>query len=125
MTHSFPPLRYSDLVDLAGLDCGHPGAPARDWRAPPSLRPAVSEGRADRYRHHPCRRPARVGGQPPARRGRAAADRADRRGRDLAVAALRPAARRRSEEHTSELQSLMRISYAVFCLNKQINNITL
>src|SRR3546814_1907249 len=26
---------------------------------------------------------------------------------------------RRSEEHTSELQSLMRISYAVFCLNKQ------
>src|SRR3546814_7938673 len=24
----------------------------------------------------------------------------------------------RSEEHTSELQSLMRISYAVFCLNK-------
>src|SRR3546814_7767769 len=27
-----------------------------------------------------------------------------------------PAARLRSEEHTSELQSLMRISYAVFCL---------
>src|SRR3546814_1658523 len=32
----------------------------------------------------------------------------------------------RSEEHTSELQSLMRISYAVFCLkkNKNNNNIT-
>src|SRR3546814_5838081 len=27
----------------------------------------------------------------------------------------------RSEEHTSELQSLMRISYAVFCLNKKHN----
>src|SRR3546814_2854646 len=27
--------------------------------------------------------------------------------------------RRRSEEHTSELQSLMRISYAVFCLKKK------
>src|SRR3546814_6080465 len=27
----------------------------------------------------------------------------------------------RSEEHTSELQSLMRISYAVFCLKKNIN----
>src|SRR3546814_9526035 len=27
----------------------------------------------------------------------------------------------RSEEHTSELQSLMRISYADFCLNKQTN----
>src|SRR3546814_966109 len=28
----------------------------------------------------------------------------------------------RSEEHTSELQSLMRISYAVFCLKKKTNN---
>src|SRR3546814_3662221 len=28
----------------------------------------------------------------------------------------------RSEEHTSELQSLMRISYAVFCLKKQNQN---
>src|SRR3546814_6513318 len=34
--------------------------------------------------------------------------------------ARRPLAR--SEEHTSELQSLMRISYAVFCLKKQILN---
>src|SRR3546814_9394279 len=31
----------------------------------------------------------------------------------------------RSEEHTSELQSLMRISYAVFCLNKKIMTITI
>src|SRR3546814_6912384 len=40
----------------------------------------------------------------------------------LRLAALqgnRPA--QRSEEHTSELQSLMRISYAVFCLKKQKN----
>src|SRR3546814_3527382 len=29
---------------------------------------------------------------------------------------------RRSEEHTSELQSLMRISYAVFCLKKKKNS---
>src|SRR3546814_6411653 len=29
----------------------------------------------------------------------------------------------RSEEHTSELQSLMRTSYAVFCLKKKKNNI--
>src|SRR3546814_5349768 len=29
----------------------------------------------------------------------------------------------RSEEHTSELQSLMRISYAVFCLKKKRNHI--
>src|SRR3546814_7541428 len=33
--------------------------------------------------------------------------------------ALIASARRRSEEHTSELQSLMRISYAVFCLKKK------
>src|SRR3546814_9983935 len=30
-----------------------------------------------------------------------------------------PFGHRRSEEHTSELQSLMRISYAVFCLKKK------
>src|SRR3546814_3516761 len=30
--------------------------------------------------------------------------------------------RERSEEHTSELQSLMRISYAVFCLQKKKNS---
>src|SRR3546814_2123369 len=29
----------------------------------------------------------------------------------------------RSEEHTSELQSLMRISYAVFCLKKKTNHV--
>src|SRR3546814_7695222 len=34
----------------------------------------------------------------------------------------RPSKSKRSEEHTSELQSLMRISYAVFCLKK--NNST-
>src|SRR3546814_3801422 len=34
----------------------------------------------------------------------------------------RSAGRTRSEEHTSELQSLMRISYAVFCLTKKKNN---
>src|SRR3546814_7554740 len=33
-------------------------------------------------------------------------------------------ARNRSEEHTSELQSLMRISYAVFCLKKKKQSIT-
>src|SRR3546814_4937401 len=37
------------------------------------------------------------------------------------VEALREAVADRSEEHTSELQSLMRISYAVFCLKKKNN----
>src|SRR3546814_8503226 len=35
----------------------------------------------------------------------------------------RQQASRRSDEHTSELQSLMRISYAVFCLEKQNESI--
>src|SRR3546814_6374328 len=38
--------------------------------------------------------------------------------------AQQPPRRGRSEEHTSELQSLMRNSYAVFCLKKKNTNIT-
>src|SRR3546814_8508667 len=53
---------------------------------------------------------------------RPAAHRAERRAGDVGarpgVVAAQPA-RPRSEEHTSELQSLMRISYAVFCLKKK------
>src|SRR3546814_2815606 len=84
-----------------------------------SLRAAEAQG------HHPVRRPLlrHVGGQPPRpaaflRRGRARAGHmlwpADD---DAAVG--RQCRRGRSEEHTSELQSLMRISYAVFCLKKK------
>src|SRR3546814_12892280 len=40
---------------------------------------------------------------------------------DLRRMARAPAEEGRSEEHTSELQSLMRISYAVFCLKKKKN----
>src|SRR3546814_10769329 len=43
-------------------------------------------------------------------------DRRDRRKEGVAGGG---GAHRRSEEHTSELQSLMRISYAVFCLKKK------
>src|SRR3546814_2654694 len=52
------------------------------------------------------RRPRRIGGL---------ADRQPPIGRKAVVEKIR---RVRSEEHTSELQSLMRISYAVFCLKK-------
>src|SRR3546814_6224182 len=54
-------------------------------------------------------------GAPECRGGRAPHHLGGRR-RDL------PGHRPRSEEHTSELQSLMRISYAVFCLKKKNNN---
>src|SRR3546814_6542042 len=40
---------------------------------------------------------------------------------DTEVTDLMALLRTRSEEHTSELQSLMRISYAVFCLKKKKN----
>src|SRR3546814_9674852 len=47
---------------------------------------------------------------------RRAARQGSRMGRNLPASA---AGQPRSEEHTSELQSLMRISYAVFCLKKK------
>src|SRR3546814_7018203 len=51
------------------------------------------------------------------RRGRSV-----QKGHALGVERVRSGARQgRSEEHTSELQSLMRISYAVFCLKKKKN----
>src|SRR3546814_8894308 len=40
----------------------------------------------------------------------------------LSAAFSLPKSLARSEEHTSELQSLMRISYAVFCLKQKIHN---
>src|SRR3546814_10091413 len=60
------------------------------------------------------------------------ADRLRPRVQSRRLAVARPAARcpsrcrcrARSEEHTSELQSLMRISYAVFCLKKKKTTIT-
>src|SRR3546814_3805547 len=47
------------------------------------------------------------------------------RGQPVACSAINlypPIHQARSEEHTSELQSLMRISYAVFCLKKKKSN---
>src|SRR3546814_4786479 len=44
---------------------------------------------------------------------------------EYVITALGDREDKRSEEHTSELQSLMRISYAVFCLKKKKNNTTI
>src|SRR3546814_5693187 len=89
------------------------------WTAPTTL-PRVPAGGRDEQQDK--RKPSSRG---PGRRGvpnrppgdgdaaRLAAARPGAGGRQ--VAAVRP----RSEEHTSELQSLMRISYAVFCLKKK------
>src|SRR3546814_4662217 len=72
--------------------------------------PAIMGMRRRRLHHHPVARLLRQDGC--RRDGQAFGVALDDRGR-------RPAPLRRSEEHTSELQSLMRISYAVFCLKKK------
>src|SRR3546814_5020345 len=56
-----------------------------------------------------------------ARSPRNCAKKSDRSGHRHGSAICREWQERRSEEHTSELQSLMRISYAVFCLKKKNN----
>src|SRR3546814_3744981 len=66
--------------------------------------------------------PLAAGRAPGLRIGRAFADLDSRRierGNRGALGHAVSSCRRRSEEHTSELQSLMRISYAVFCLKKK------
>src|SRR3546814_5226855 len=45
-----------------------------------------------------------------------------REGMTAQAAEMEALMKKRSEEHTSELQSLMRISYAVFCLKKKKRN---
>src|SRR3546814_1730455 len=63
--------------------------------------------------------PDRPRSRPAALSGRAAHRRLAREGLH------QPRLAARSEEHTSELQSLMRSSYAVFCLKKKTDNVTL
>src|SRR3546814_5100812 len=67
-------------------------------------------------------------GAPRGRRGGAQGDargaRAGHRGTDALRLFVRKLAATRSEEHTSELQSLMRISSAVFCLKKKYQDTT-
>src|SRR3546814_1608802 len=93
-----------------------------------SLRAADERSLADQRQYVA----ARSGAADRDARARAAFDRR-RPARDRGAAAARVRQRRgflekrraqgcrRSEEHTSELQSLMRISYAVFCLKKKNN----
>src|SRR3546814_750731 len=93
--------------------------PAYAGNLPPALRaPPQAAARGRLHREHLARRGGRR-----ERPGARAGGRRDRRRRPRRLRAgagdqpQAPAAR--SEEHTSELQSLMRISYAVFCLKKK------
>src|SRR3546814_2509649 len=106
MTHSFPTRRSSDLVGVQ-----------------PLLEPVerLLGERDDRAAAHGLQKDVGL-----LRRDELERRAVDREG-DRLLVALRGgechgcghAQRVRSEEHTSELQSLMRISYAVFCLKKK------
>src|SRR3546814_2440920 len=86
-----------------------PASCSRRWRPPPAIasgtirRYRCNHGLCFQFRDRRCGIDAGVGAV------------------DRPRAPFRAAAR--SEEHTSELQSLMRISYAVFCLKKKNTNI--
>src|SRR3546814_2125559 len=105
MTTLFPTRRYSDLARRAdrGRLARQPERPRRRW---PLLvqhqRGAGSGGARSRKPFAEQRLAARL---------RGTGSRTWRHGRDGESL--------RSEEHTSELQSLMRHSYAVFCLQKK------
>src|SRR3546814_4374497 len=83
--------------------------PRGEARRRPSAWHRAGDGRRYRRRHFPCAAARDYGAhrQPPAAR------------RDCGAYAAGLGREGRSEEHTSELQSLMRISYAVFCLKKK------
>src|SRR3546814_9516792 len=98
-----------------------------------TLFPYTTLFRSDRLcagaRRGTLRRGGRPGAGRQASRGQGAlpapgAHRLRRSARPAPLCAALPASLR-SEEHTSELQSLMRISYAVFCLKKKIRTHTI
>src|SRR3546814_5910476 len=110
MTRDFPRRRSSYLVRSPARRGGGgrrgttPRTAPTARTAPPPARCAKACGRSRQLRRD---------------HGHAAAQRA--RQQRLFVAGLRVVLQARSDEHTSELPSLMRISYAVFCLKKKTN----
>src|SRR3546814_8309866 len=92
-----------------------PRASSREWTPSGPDRPQSTRARANHARRNP---------DSPPRFGKCDSQRQDSRFRAGEAATDRFAychkpSVARSEEHTSELQSLMRISYAVFCLKKK------
>src|SRR3546814_6026392 len=109
MTPSFPTRRSSDLDPLFVV--AHRSAEIRLDRGARARGVLRAAARALQFAHGRRFPAAQIGGlhdRHPRARGRGAGVRSH-----LSVAGDR------SEEHTSELQSLMRISYAVFCLKKK------
>src|SRR3546814_9113059 len=96
LTHAFPTRRSSDLAQSNVVEAkAAPPKGGFDFRGATWPGTSKSADKAASTNPEPAKIPVR----------------------DVPVA--RMPAIRRSEEHTSELQSLMRISYAVFCLKKK------
>src|SRR3546814_7116299 len=129
MPHSFPTRRPSDRAKAARQKAQSARREQRRSRSP-VLPPAARHGGQRRgRREQQARRMKRLWQrQPGAERGceqqeqrqREAMDQAGEGQADSHHVEQPPAGR--SEEHTSELQSLIRISYAVFCLTKKKQN---
>src|SRR3546814_4305850 len=109
-------MRISDWSsDVCSSDLGgrRNDAGSQGFRGP--LQGADGAARRDRHRH-PGRWP---GARPCVRRGREGGISADDRADTRSALPGSDTDQRRSEEHTSELQSLMRTSYSDFCLKKK------
>src|SRR3546814_10491256 len=116
--------RLTVSLDLLGgartLECQHPAVLGNEWEGPTCElleRRHSSRGdyiRAARFLHN-----TRFLGSPSDNQYVQSV------GLDELREVHRASKQRRSEEHTSELQSLMRISYAVFCLNKKIKTLSI
>src|SRR3546814_6859704 len=105
---------YGDHRDLHGLSHSFPSRRSSDLATPRSkvARSKAARPRLDRAEAWLISGPTATRNLPPAPPSGSAA--AWRSGTTIPLAISR-----RSEEHTSELQSLMRLSYAVFCVKKQ------
>src|SRR3546814_5658186 len=89
----------------------------------PRRRPAPGKGS---HRPHPSAPPRvrhRLAELPTSPLVARLSGREQRRVRKVGALRMKAMSYRRSEEHTSELQSLMRISYAVFCLQKTTSTV--
>src|SRR3546814_3933396 len=85
----------------------------------PLMVPLADPMTVDRQKaHHDCQRPE-ISPSCSANRSIRRVFEGTNKCRSKAESSTRSLERSRSEEHTSELQSLMRISYAVFCLKKK------
>src|SRR3546814_2917251 len=111
MTHAFPPRRSSDLFSAAGekLSDEIELAIERELEAPFTTVASDAIGKASRVTDAAARYVDSCKSVVPT-------------SFDLTGLRIVLDCAHRSEEHTSELQSLMRNSYAVFCLNKKIAN---